>query len=63
MESRSQRRANERAFKKLKHTLVCMWCGTSGKNCTGDDPKKVTCNECKDNTRLIKKKFYDELNK
>lgn len=62
MKSRRERRAKERALKKLSSSLVCVWCGTSGGQCTVKSVDDIHCPECNDQTKLVKKHYYNQLN-
>ena len=59
--NRKQRRELDRNKKRLFSKLVCFFCGS--KNMEIGKGGGDYCNDCKEKTRAVEEKFYNEMNK
>jgi len=60
--NRKQRRENERLIRKNQSKMVCMWCKTPGNKLTRIKNLTFHCPTCNDETKLVFKKHYENLN-
>lgn len=60
--NRKQKRERERKFNKIVHLMVCIWCGTGSNNCDVTSVEKTFCYTCNDETRLVMKSHFKQLN-